>query len=86
MSAKSGFLSITDCRDGKTYQVEVTRNAVRGSDLAKIRFNSSGDGPNDGQPLRVLDPGLENIAVVESSITYACVGQHPYCFIRRCSS
>ncbi|KAF4126204.1 citrate synthase [Geosmithia morbida] len=66
-------LTVVDNRTGKTYEVPITRNSVRATDIKKIKASAQeGDRPEDetNQGLRVFDPAYMNTAVVQSSITY----------------
>lgn len=66
----SGILYVKDSRTSQTYTIEVIHNSIKNSDLANIK------GPKDakhlhGEKLRVFDPGYQNTAVMNSSITFA---------------
>ncbi|KAG6317497.1 hypothetical protein E4U22_006192, partial [Claviceps purpurea] len=65
-------LTVTDNRTGKTYDLPIENNAVRATDIKKIKANSPHDRPEDetNQGLRVYDPAYMNTAVVQSKITY----------------
>jgi citrate synthase len=75
LSIKNHFLHVFDTRTGQSYDLPIDRNTIRGSDLARIQappgtchdeeslYNHTG--------LRLFDPGFENVAVMESSITFA---------------
>jgi citrate synthase len=57
-------LTITDNRTGKTYEVAITDDTVRATDLKQIRVNDADFG------LMGYDPGFLNTASCRSSITY----------------
>ena len=75
MPSSSGFLRVVDERNGQSYRIPVSNNVVNGSDLAKIRFSSVVQGEEDDQaePLKIFDPGYENVAALRSSITFVYV-------------
>lgn len=64
------WLSVTDSRTGKSYNIPIEHNAVRANDFRQIQGNKVGNRADymDGG-LKVLDPGYQNTAVVESAIT-----------------
>ncbi|KAJ5193552.1 hypothetical protein N7449_009694 [Penicillium cf. viridicatum] len=69
----TGTLFIRDSRTNANYEIPINRNAVRATDLKRIRapwFNSNGA---DQVPygLRVYDPGLQNTAVTASAISFS---------------
>lgn len=68
--ASEGSLSVTDSRTGKTYIIPIERNAIRAIAFKEIQGNRVGSVADyvDGG-LKVLDPGYQNTAVKESSIT-----------------
>jgi len=57
-------LSITDNRTGKTYEIDVTDETIRGMDLRQIKVNEDDFG------LMAYDPGYTNTASCRSAITY----------------
>jgi citrate synthase len=63
-------LSVTDSRTGKTYIIPIECNAIKANAFREIQGNRVGSLADyvDGG-LKVLDPGYQNTAVVESSIT-----------------
>ena len=68
-----GRLFVKDSRTSHEYEIPIHRNGVRATAFKRIKapgtkFNSA-DKVADG--LRVFDPGLQNTAVVETSITFA---------------
>ena len=77
----SGSLHVRDDRTSLEYTIKVEENAVRGSDLAKIRGPRPGGDPQDppNERLRVFDPGYENTAIMPSSVTFALVDIFPIC-------
>ncbi|CVL08653.1 related to citrate synthase [Fusarium mangiferae] len=71
-SAPSGTLIITDSRTGRNYSVPIRNNAVKALDFIQITTAGFGAEAADhyDNSLRVLDKGLWNTAVTETSITY----------------
>jgi citrate synthase len=69
-SKDSSSLTVTDNRTGKTYNIPIERNAVKALDFLEIHANRVGSKADyiDGG-LKVLDPGYNNTACVESAIT-----------------
>jgi citrate synthase len=66
-------LTVVDNRTGKSYELPITNNAVRATDIKKIAAPAQAhDRPEDetAQGLRVFDPAYMNTAVVQSRITY----------------
>jgi citrate synthase len=59
-----GFLSVTDSRTGRVYELPITHGTIRASDLSQIRT-----GPED-TGLLSYDPGFLNTASCRSTITY----------------
>src|SRR5688572_14362493 len=57
-------LSITDNRTGKTYEVEVTDDTIRATDLREIKVEEDDFG------MMTYDPAFLNTASCRSSITY----------------
>ncbi|HEY3494179.1 MAG TPA: citrate synthase [Polyangiaceae bacterium] len=57
-------LTITDNRNGKTYEVAITDGTIRAPDLRQIRLDDADFG------LMTYDPGFLNTASCRSSITY----------------
>ena len=66
----SSKLYVTDGRTGKEYTIPIERNAVKAHDFLEIHANRVGSRADyiDGG-LKVLDPGYNNTACVESAIT-----------------
>lgn len=73
MADGNNYLHIFDGRTRQCYQLPITRNTIRGADLAAIQSPIDNDAESmyNHRGLRVYDPGLENVAVMESSITFA---------------
>ncbi|KAH7183656.1 citrate synthase [Fusarium flagelliforme] len=71
-SLTSGTLSITDSRTGRNYSIPIKNNAVKALDFIQITTAGFGAEVADhyDNSLRVLDKGLWNTAVTETSITY----------------
>ena len=63
-SARRDMLTITDNRTGKTYEVPITNDAIRASDLRKIRVDDNDFG------MMSYDPAFNNTASCISRITY----------------
>ena len=65
-------LHVTDRRTGKEYDIPIKRNAILATDFKKIKAideqNVASDCVEGG--LRILDPGFNNTAVMESAITF----------------
>ncbi|MFA5891454.1 MAG: citrate synthase [Actinomycetota bacterium] len=59
-----GTLSITDNRNGKSYEVPIQDGTIRATDLRKIKVSEDDFG------LMTYDPGYMNTASCRSSITY----------------
>ena len=57
-------LSITDNRTGKTYEVDITDETIKGIDLRQIKVNEDDFG------MMAYDPGYTNTASCQSAITY----------------
>lgn len=78
VDSSSGTLSITDDRTGRKYTIPIKRNAVKAIDFVKITTAGFGAAVADhyDNSLRVLDTGLWNTAVTETSITYMYVSFH----------
>src|SRR5215813_42073 len=57
-------LTITDNRTGKQYTVPIQDGAIRATDLGKIKTGDEGEG------LKVYDPGFVNTAACSSKIAY----------------
>jgi citrate synthase len=57
-------LTITDNRNGKTYEVPITDDTIRANDLREIKVNETDFG------LMTYDPGFLNTSSCRSSITY----------------
>ncbi|KAF5578575.1 citrate synthase [Fusarium subglutinans] len=71
-SISSGILSVTDSRTGRSYNIPIRNNAVKALDFIQITTAGFGAEVADhyDNSLRVLDKGLWNTAVTETSITY----------------
>jgi citrate synthase len=69
----SGTLYIRDSRTNAQYQIPVERNAVRATDLKRIKASSIATDPADqvANGLRVHDPGLQNTTVMENDIIFS---------------
>jgi citrate synthase len=63
-STRRDTLTITDNRTGKTYEVSITNDAIRASDLRKIRVDEDDFG------MMSYDPAFNNTASCISRITY----------------
>ena len=63
-SARRDTLTITDNRTGKAYEVPITNDAIRASDLRKIRVDDNDFG------MMSYDPAFNNTASCISRITY----------------
>jgi citrate synthase len=61
---EQAFLTVTDSRTGRDYQIPISDGTIRSTDLRKIRVSESDHG------LISYDPGLFNTAVTRSRITY----------------
>lgn len=68
----SGFLSITDSRTNRKYEIPIHRNAVDAIRFKEIRapkdYHHPADKPEGG--LRLLDQGFQNTAVMASQVTF----------------
>lgn len=74
LSRGDGYLEVFDSRTSRTYKLPIHRNTIQGSDLARIQapvedcqraeslYNHTG--------LRLFDPGFQNVAVMESKVTF----------------
>jgi citrate synthase len=69
----TGTLFVQDSRTNLHYEIPICRNAVRATDLQRIRAFSAGTDQADqvAHGLRVHDPGLQNTAVIESAISFS---------------
>ncbi|KAI3293261.1 hypothetical protein DTO002I6_4912 [Penicillium roqueforti] len=69
----TGILFIRDSRTNANYEIPINRNAVRATDLQRIRAPSLNSNRADqvAHGLRVYDPGLQNTAVTESPISFS---------------
>ncbi|HTZ32756.1 MAG TPA: citrate synthase [Methylomirabilota bacterium] len=63
-SSRRDTLSITDNRTGKSYEVPITHDTIRASDLRKVRVN------DDDFGMMSYDPAFNNTASCISRITY----------------
>ena len=68
----SGFLTITDSRTSRKYEIPIHRNAVEAIRFKEIRapkdYHHPADKPEGG--LRLLDQGFQNTAVMASQVTF----------------
>lgn len=73
MKMSTGTLFVQDSRTGAKYELPIRQNAVRALDLQRIRAPTADSNPADqlSLGLRVHDPGLQNTAVVESTISFS---------------
>ena len=73
-SGKDGknCLHVTDRRTGLEYDIPIKRNAVQATDFKKIKAVDEKSVASDCVEggLRIMDPGFNNTAVKESSITF----------------
>ncbi|CAG8902612.1 unnamed protein product [Penicillium egyptiacum] len=69
----TGALFIRDSRTNVNYEIPINQNAVRATDLQEIRAPSlnSNRGDQVAHGLRVYDPGLQNTAVTQSTISFS---------------
>ncbi|KAJ5371608.1 hypothetical protein N7517_003614 [Penicillium concentricum] len=69
----TGTLFIRDSRTNVDYEVPITRNAIRATDLQRIQAPSLNSDRADqvAHGLRVYDPGLQNTAVTQSAIGFS---------------
>ncbi|KAJ5125050.1 uncharacterized protein N7515_008875 [Penicillium bovifimosum] len=69
----TGTLFIRDSRTNLNYEIPLYRNAVRATDLQRIRAPSLNSDRADqvAHGLRVHDPGLQNTAVTQSAISFS---------------
>ncbi|KAJ5766012.1 uncharacterized protein N7511_003628 [Penicillium nucicola] len=69
----NGTLFVRDSRTNKSYEIPIHRNAIRATDLGKVTAHSiDSDRANQlAHGLRIYDPGLQNTAVTESSISFS---------------
>ncbi|CAK7216527.1 hypothetical protein SCUCBS95973_002831 [Sporothrix curviconia] len=61
-------LTVVDNRTGQSHEIPITNNAVRATDFKRISIDNAAKPFQSG--LKILDPGYQNTAVAESSITY----------------
>ena len=66
------YLHIVDERTGKSYRLPISHNAVKAGDFQQIKAPEDEDSYADqnGQGVRIFDPGFSNTAVSTSSITF----------------
>jgi citrate synthase len=57
-------LTITDNRNGKTYEIQIDSGTVRATDFRQIKLSADDNG------LMSYDPGLQNTAACKSTISY----------------
>jgi len=62
-SVKKHTLTVTDSRNGKTYELTLKNDALPGNELAKIT-------DAEGEPLRLYDPGYMNVINCTSKISF----------------
>jgi len=55
------YLTVTDSRTKRDYQIPIQNNVVKGQDLAKIQSENA-------DTLRVFDPGFANTAIMYSTV------------------
>ncbi|CAI7636614.1 unnamed protein product [Penicillium glandicola] len=69
----TGTLFIRDSRTNVNYEIPINQNAVRATDLQRIRAPSLNSNRADqvAHGLRVYDPGLQNTAVIQSAISFS---------------
>ncbi|KAJ5153627.1 Citrate synthase-like core [Penicillium coprophilum] len=69
----TGTLFIRDSRTNVNYEIPITRNAVRATDLQRIQAPALNSNRADqvAHGLRVYDPGLQNTAVTQSVISFS---------------
>ena len=65
-------LHIIDGRTGKKYDLPISHNAVKASDFQQIKApeDEGSYADQNGQGIRIFDPGFSNTAVSTSSITF----------------
>lgn len=70
--ASEGVLMVEDSRTGRFYKIPITHNAVRAIDFKAISTSALRSNPVDqvDRGLRIVDPGFQNTAVMESQVTY----------------
>jgi len=68
----SGFLTITDSRTSRQYDIPIHRNAVEAIRFKEIRAPKDYHHPADKSEggLRLFDQGFQNTAVMASEVTY----------------
>lgn len=73
LNMSTGTLFIRDSRTDVNYEIPIYRNAVRATDLQRIRGPAlNSDRTNQvAHGLRVHDPGLQNTAVIQSTISFS---------------
>jgi citrate synthase len=69
----TGALFIRDSRTNVNYEIPIHHNAIRATDIQRIRAPSFDSDRADqvAHGLRVYDPGLQNTAVTESAISFS---------------
>jgi hypothetical protein len=69
----TGTLFIRDSRTDANYEISINGNAIRATDLQRIRAPSLNSNRADqvAHGLRVYDPGLQNTAVTASAISFS---------------
>lgn len=67
-------LLVTDTRTSKKYEIPIHNNAIEATEFAKIMTpNTSNEAAGHvSTGLRIIDEGLRNTAVMQSSITKLC--------------
>lgn len=69
-------LEVLDSRTGQSYKIPIDNGYIRAADIGKINApehgieNGSDNEPKIARGLRILDPGYQNTACVESGITF----------------
>ena len=61
---EQNYLTITDHRTGKTYQVKIENDTINAMDLRQIKVK------DDDFGMMTYDPGFKNTASCKSNITY----------------
>lgn len=67
------YLHVVDSRTNRKYEIPINDNFVLAADLNRIVVAGNRDGHGNEQKkhaLRILDPGFEHTACMESAITF----------------